>query len=203
VGHHEGGLPLPLEPEHQVPDVVDPDGVEAGGGLVEKDVLRVRRQGPGDGDPLLHAAGKLRRVEVDGLLQPHEGELLQHDPLDLLLGQPPFLQEAVPHVLPHGHGVEEGATLEDDGDLPPNLYQFPLPESPDGGTIDGDGSPVGPQQSQHQLQDCGLAGPAHAEDGPVHPRLQVEVETVQNPPPPHRIGDLVHPYAPRVSHIIT
>ena len=44
--------------------LADELGVEGRGGLVEEHQLRVHRQGPGDGDPLLLAAGELGRVGV-------------------------------------------------------------------------------------------------------------------------------------------
>ena len=80
-------VPFRLEPPDQVADVVDPDGVEAGGRFVEEDVVGLRCQGPGNGDPLLHPPGELGRIVVDGVLQPDEAEFFPDDPLDLRLGE--------------------------------------------------------------------------------------------------------------------
>ena len=64
VRHHHGGLaPLMHLPGQQFNDFPPPGAVEAGGGFVREDELRVVHQGAGDGDALpLPAAQRLREV---------------------------------------------------------------------------------------------------------------------------------------------
>ena len=52
-------------------------GVQSGGGLVTQQDLGVRCQGPGDGDPLLLAAGELGGIGVGLIGQTHDVQILQ------------------------------------------------------------------------------------------------------------------------------
>ena len=50
--------------EDEVVDRIGGDRVEAGGGLIEEDQVRLGDDRAGERDALLHAAGNLSRVEV-------------------------------------------------------------------------------------------------------------------------------------------
>ena len=58
--------------------------VQGGGGLIKAEDVRGQGQGPGDGDPLLLAAGELVGVVSRPLCQPHFGQQRAPLRLDLL-----------------------------------------------------------------------------------------------------------------------
>lgn len=74
LDHHERLLPGELR--HDGADLLPALGVEHAGGGVEDDSLRVHREGGGDGDPLLLAAGELPGPLAFGVYcaQPHAVE---------------------------------------------------------------------------------------------------------------------------------
>ena len=77
-------MPVLGQVAHDVEHVAHQLGVEGRGGLVEEHELGVHGQGPGDGHPLLLAAGELVGVVVDLVGQAH--------PLEELAG--PLLRRA-------------------------------------------------------------------------------------------------------------
>ena len=56
VSDHKRCLSFGLKSLHEVADVVDSYRIEPGSRLIKKDIVRIGRQGPGNGDALLHAA---------------------------------------------------------------------------------------------------------------------------------------------------
>ncbi len=102
-----------LEPEQPVPDDVPGLRVEAGGGLVQDEDVRVVDEAPGDGQAALHPA----RQRVD--LVP--GPLGELDEVEQLVG--PLVDQLArqaevasvdQHVLPHGELVVERVLLGND-----------------------------------------------------------------------------------------
>src|SRR3546814_692381 len=90
VGDGDGGDAGVLdEADDKIVDNVRADRIEAGRRLVEEEDFGSRRDGAGEGDALLHAAGKLGRAEVEDVaaetdaLQilfrdgPHPGRILK------------------------------------------------------------------------------------------------------------------------------
>src|ERR1700733_4662068 len=101
-----------FEPEQPVPHHVPGLRVQAGGGLVQDQDVRVVDQRPGDGQPPLHAAGQ----RLDLVLRP----VLQLDELQQLLGPLPDQlagQAEVPavdqQVLPYGQLDVQRVLLRD------------------------------------------------------------------------------------------
>ena len=103
--------------------------VEGAQGLVQKQYLGPVDKGPGDGHPLLLAAGELVRPPVLKALEADGLQHLQHPLADLLLGDLDGLfrvvgvrallhPEAEGHVLKNVQVREEGVLLEDGVDLP-------------------------------------------------------------------------------------
>jgi hypothetical protein len=60
VGHHDHGHAVVRQLHHDIQHLADHLGVECRGRLVEQDELRLHREGAGDRDALLLAAGELR-----------------------------------------------------------------------------------------------------------------------------------------------
>ena len=65
VGHHQHGHPFPRKRPHDVQHLAHHLRVQRGGGFVEQQYLRVHSQRPGNGYPLLLAAGDLPGLGVD------------------------------------------------------------------------------------------------------------------------------------------
>ena len=85
--------------------------VQGAQGLVQQQHLGVVDQGPGDGHPLLLAAGEGVGLALFKPGQLHQGEHLGHPALDLVLGD--LLDgQAVGHVVEHRHVGEQGVVLE-------------------------------------------------------------------------------------------
>ena len=112
VGDNDHGQPLLRQLFHNVQNLPHHLGIQRGGGLVEKQKLRLHGQGPGNGHPLLLPPGELPGLRVDVgrhpyLLQEGKGALpglgflfLQH--LDL----------ADHAVVQHRHVVEQVKALK-------------------------------------------------------------------------------------------
>ena len=119
---HAGDLPVVGDDEHgaaglglilqQLEDLHAGAEVEVARGLVGDEQRVAGGEGPGDGHPLLLAAGQLARVVVQPLGQPH---LVEHlgGPLAGLLGRAGDLGAAL-HVLERGEGGEQVEGLEDE-----------------------------------------------------------------------------------------
>ena len=81
---NHGGLPagqIPDDPQHLSGQL----RVQCRGGLVEAENIRLQGQRPGNGDPLLLAAGQLMGIVSGAVGQSHGGEELQTFLLDALL----------------------------------------------------------------------------------------------------------------------
>ena len=74
-----------FRPAEEVEDLLAGLGVQVAGGLVGQQQGRVVDQGPGDGHPLLLAAGELGRLVVQAVPQPHPVEQRLGAVADLLV----------------------------------------------------------------------------------------------------------------------
>ena len=92
-------------------------GVQVAQRLVEQQHAGLHHQGPGQGHPLLLAAGELVCVPVFHALQAHQVQHVEHLFADLLLGQLAQL-EAVGHVVEHVQVGEQGVALKHHGGIP-------------------------------------------------------------------------------------
>ena len=83
--------------------------------LVHQQDLRLRREGPGEPRPLLHAAGELIRIRLLEAGEPDELDVLRDRSADVLPrrpGEPEPVRDVLVHRLPR----EEAEVLEDDRD---------------------------------------------------------------------------------------
>ena len=111
--------------DHDVQDLVDHLGVERRGRLVEEHHLRVHRQGPRDGDPLLLTARELGGVLVRLLPDPHPVEQLAGPPLGVGLALLAHLDGAQRDVLEDRLVGEEVEALEHHADVAAEAGELP------------------------------------------------------------------------------
>ena len=84
VAHHQHGHPVECQRHHRVEDLLDHFRVERGSRLVEQHDLRLHAERTRDRDPLLLAAGELRRIFVCLLGDAHTPEIVTRDILGFL-----------------------------------------------------------------------------------------------------------------------
>ena len=170
--------------------------VQGGGGLVEAENVRFQGQGPGDGHPLLLAAGELVGVVPLPVRQPHLCQqcpaLLLQGPQDLLF--PGFEAGLLPlQQLPGQGDVLQGGVLgkqvEGLKHQPEVEPLFPHLALPLGGgvggvkkrlAVDDDLSLVGGLQKVQAPQQGGLAGAGGADDGQGLAPLQVKADVPEH-----------------------
>ena len=130
VGNDNGGAALAQFVQGGLDSLLG-DGVQGGGCLIQHQDLRIFQEHPGDGDPLLLAAGEhdspLADVAVIAVRQLHDliMYLSTHRRLhDLLVGS---VRPAVTDVLPDGAGKHEHILL-DHADVPPQAALGHVPD---------------------------------------------------------------------------
>ena len=177
---------FPVDVLDQLQDGVGGVGVQGAGGFVAQQHLGIGCQGPGDGHPLLLAAGELGGIGICLVPQAHQVEKL-HSALALLLtGQAAELHGEA-HVLQAGALHEQVEALEDHGHVPTGQPQFPLT---DGGqlfplhpgqtlAIDGDGAGSGTLQKIHAPDQRAFAGAGEADDAEDLALADVQVDVLQ------------------------
>src|SRR5688500_10051316 len=148
----------------QLVDRVHEDGIEAGGGLVEEDDLRLGYQRARDGHALAHAAGYLGRIFRLHALEPDLAERRIHALDDLRAGQAQLLAQGEGHVLAARHGVEQRAALEDDAVAPPDIVERPPGEPRHVHVVDEDAAGVGSDEPDEVTEEQRLAAAATPDD---------------------------------------
>ena len=104
-------------------DGIGGGGVQSGGGLIAEKHLRVRSQRPGDGHPLLLAAGELGGIGTCLFLQTHQIQQFQRLFLSLGLGYTGKLHGEA-DIFQTGPLHQQVEALEDHADLFPGLPQL-------------------------------------------------------------------------------
>ena len=180
VGDHHHGLGIfPAGDLHQAQDILAGPGVQVSRGLVRQQDGRLCGQRPGDGHPLLLAAGELVGEAIQLLLQAQQ----LYDLADVRLVRAPSVQlNGQDDVLPHRQDGYQVVGLEHEADLP-------SAEDGEGLVLHGEDVPAlhlhpapgGPVQSAEHVQQRGLAGAGCAHDGEEFPRLDFQVHAVQGP----------------------
>src|SRR5688572_24110068 len=165
VTHHDGREPVPpVQVGDQLVDRVHEDGIEAGGGLVEEDDLRLGHQRARDGHALAHAAGYLGRIFRLHALEPDLAERGIDALDDLRAGQAQLLAQGEGHVLTARHGVEQRAALEDDAVTPPDIVERAPAEPRHVHVVDEDAAGVGSEEPDEVTQEHRLAAAAAPDD---------------------------------------
>ena len=138
-------------------------GVQGGSGLVAEKDFRLGGQGPGDGHPLLLAAGELGGVGFQLVVQAHQLQEL-HAPLfgfgaldaGQLQGEADVFQAVPLH--------QQVEALEDHGDVPALLPQLRLGELADVLAVDEDFAAGGALQHVDAADQGAFSRAAHADD---------------------------------------
>src|SRR4051794_14533317 len=152
VGHeHERRAAVALQREEQVDDRVAGLVVEVAGRLVGNENRRVRRDRPSNGDALLLAARKLRRIMVQPLAQAHSRKLALGSRKGVLgVGK----LERQGDVLERRHGRHEMEGLEHDADAPAaKARERVLVEAAEIRAVDDDAARTGALEAGHQHQE--------------------------------------------------
>ena len=174
--------------------------VQGGGGLVEQQHLRVHGQGPGDGHPLLLAAGDLPWLGVDVGGHAHLFQIAQGAPAGVLLVLLQHLHLAHHAVFQHGHVIEQVKGLKHHTHMgavgggvdAPARHVLPVVQDLPGG---------GGLQQVDAPQQGGLAGAGGADDaGDVSPGYR-EVDVPQHFVAAERFGQVVD-LQNHIAHII-
>ena len=152
--------------------------VEIAGGLVGEDHPRLVRDRPGDGDPLLLAAGHLGRQVVRPFPDPEGVEQFPR-PLDGIAG--PRNLERHRHVLQCGQVRQQVERLEDEADvLRTEPREALLVEAGQGGAGDLDGARGRVVESREQAEEGGLSTPRRSPDADDFARGNRQVESAQD-----------------------
>lgn len=110
VGNQDqGGTAFAVEFEEQIADPLAGGAVEVAGGFVGEQHVRLRREGTGNGDPLLLAAGELARIVAQALA---EADSLKQFSGALASGGAAFQFQGQHHVLQRIEAVEQLERLE-------------------------------------------------------------------------------------------
>ena len=153
----------PVDVPDQLQDGMGRLRIQGAGGLVAEQDLRVRRQGSGDGDPLLLAAGQLGRVGVRLIRQAHDLQKL-HGPLfrvclvhaRQLQGETDIFQAGALH--------QKVEALENHRNLPADLSKLGHRQRSDILPVDQHLALRGPLQHINAADQRTLARPAHTDD---------------------------------------
>ncbi|PSK62519.1 hypothetical protein B0E53_05584 [Micromonospora sp. MH33] len=182
-------------------DQVGAGRVEVGGRLVEQQEPRPQRERPGQGEPLLFAAGERRRGPVPVIREADPAQRLVHPGPDLVGGHAPVLQPERDVVAAAGHHQLGLRVLEDDADAFPGLTRVE-PVDLDGALLLA--GVLGQQPGQRRQQRA-LARPGGAQQQHPLPGLDAQVHPPHRPAlpprmPPPKPPQLNGTHAPTSSH---
>jgi len=156
------------------------DGVEAGGGLVVEEDSGVQGEGAGEAGAFLHAAGDLGGVLVGVLAEADEFELDLDLDVDDLAPEAGVFLKGEGDVLGDGHGVEEGAGLEEDAEAFADLVHLALADAGDVLAEEFDGAFLGLDGADHAAEEGALAAAGAAHDDHGLAGVDVEGDAVED-----------------------
>ena len=114
--------------------------------------------GPGNGDPLLLAAGHLHRLMLDAAQQTHSFQRF-HCQLPALIGADSLIDQGELHIFQHRQALDQIILLKDEADLPvADAGEFPIGEFPYIGSVQIVLSMGGDVQTPQYVHHGGLAG---------------------------------------------
>ena len=165
MGDEDHRIPLLVELLEEAQHLPSRAGVQGASGLVGQDDGGVPRQGPGDGHPLLLAAGELagQVLPLLGKAHPPQGA---DRPLPALLGGDTGVQQGQLHVLLHGQLWDQVVLLEDKTQhFVPDFRLLVVIHSRDVGAAQVVGAGGWHVQTADDVHGRGLAGSGLAHDG--------------------------------------
>ena len=175
MGHiDEGNAHLLLDTLQLDLHILPQAQVQRAQGLVQQQDLGAGHQGPGDGHPLLLAAGQLGDFPVLKALQTHHAQHFRHALLDFLgrhLGDP----QAKGDVLKHVQMREQRILLEHRVDLPLMRRDIINPH-----TVKGDVSRRGRRETADNPQRCGLSTAAGAQKCEEFRIVDIQIDVIEN-----------------------
>ena len=175
MGHiDEGNAHLLLDTLQLDLHILPQAQVQRAQGLVQQQDLGSVHQRPGDGHPLLLAAGQLGDFPVLKALQTHHTQHFRHALLDFLgrhLGDP----QAKGDVLKHVQMREQRILLEHRVDLPLMRRDIINPH-----TVKGDVSRRGRRETADNPQRCGLSTAAGAQKCEEFRIVDIQIDVIEN-----------------------
>ena len=175
MGHiDEGNAHLLLDTLQLVLHILPQAQVQRAQGLVQQQDLGPVHQRPGNGHPLLLAAGQLGDFPVLKALQTHHAQHFRHALLDFLgrhLGDP----QAKGDVLKHVQMREQRILLEHRVDLPLMRRDIINPH-----TVKGDVSRRGRRETADNPQRCGLSTAAGAQKCEEFRIVDIQIDVIEN-----------------------
>ncbi len=175
---YHGDAQLGVDLLEQFQNALGGHGVQRAGGLVAQEHFRVAGQRPGDGHPLLLAAGQLGGVGVGLFFQTDDLKQLHHPLVCLLLGRARDLQR-VAHVPGHVLLHQQVELLEDHRHAAAGLQKLLFAHGQNVLTVDQHLSVGRRVQSVQAADQCALARTAHADNAVNVALLDGQVDVVQ------------------------
>ena len=179
MGDEDDGAALPVELLEELQHLLARPGVQRAGGLIRHDDRGMGGDGPGDGDPLLLAAGHLGGIVPAPVGQAHPLQRLQRQllPVD---GIDAPVDEGQLHILLHGEGLDEVILLEDEADLlVADAGELAVGEVLDVRAVQKVGAPGGDVQAAQDVHEGGLAAAGLAHHGHELPVVDGQRDAVQ------------------------
>jgi hypothetical protein len=162
--------------------------IEGAERLVEEDEARLEHQRARDAHALAHAAGKLRRISVREIVEPHERQRFAHAALDLG-GFGAVAAQAEGYVVPHCEPGKARVFLEDDADAGGDVTLHRP-------ALEGNRAGARRRQPGQDFQQCRLAAAGRADDRHEFALGEVEIDRPQRVNvflPARRREDFAHP----------
>ena len=179
VGNQDqGGTAFAVEFEEQVADPLAGGAVEVAGGFVGEQHVRLRREGTGNGDPLLLAAGELARIVAQALA---EADSLEQFSGALASVGAAFQLQGQHHVLQRIEAVEQLERLEHEAYMGrADARTLVLVEVAEGVPGETDLAAAGLVEPGEQAEQGRLAGAGTADDRQAVAAGEVEGEVVED-----------------------
>ena len=175
MGHiYRGNAELPLDPFDGVAHLYPELGIQIGKRLVHQQHLRLNDNSPGQGHPLLLAAGEVGRHTVLQVVNFYDFQNVVDLLFDFLLGQFPVLQSEG-HVVENVHVGKHGIVLKDHANIPlvgRNVVDYPI--------IDLKGAALNGIEADDHPQQCGLAAAGGSQQGEELPGLDLQRQPIDD-----------------------
>ncbi len=169
-----------LHPNDQPVDYRHGDRIQSRRRFIIKQILRLRRDGPGEPGPLQHPTGQLRRIPVSYPIQIDKPQTLTHTGVDLLFIHPRDAPKPHRDIVGNVHGVEECGELKNVADVTAKLVELLNVEFTEVLAVHHDLTRVGAHQADNVLENHGLAGSGEPDDAECFPVLDREIQSPED-----------------------